>query len=172
VRQLDVLLVDRSEAFMEAVSDWLTADPQFRVVGALTDGRAALERVAREVPDLVLVDTDTTNSGLSGFAVARSIKSLTDHPMVVLVTFHDSETARLAARAAGADDLIAKSDVTDGLEAVVGILVARCADVPMGGRPRGATVETVNWRPGGDSDTAPRTARRSTGPTKPSEEEL
>jgi DNA-binding NarL/FixJ family response regulator len=172
VRQLDVLLVDKSEAFMEAVSNWLTADPMFRVVGKLTDGREALDRVAQSAPDLVLVDTDTTLSGLNGFEVARSIKRLTDHPRVVLVAFHDSETARLAAQAAGADDLIAKSDVTSGLESVVGGLVAQRADGPMGGRPQGATVETVDWRPGGGSGTAPRDTRRSTRPTKPSEEEI
>jgi DNA-binding response OmpR family regulator len=168
VKQLAVLLVDRSGEFMEAVSDWLTTDPMFRVVGAIGRGREAVERVVRDTPDLVLVDT--TLPDLNGFEVARSIKSLTDPPMVVLVAFHDSETARLAAQAAGADDLIAKSDVTKGLESVVGTLVARRADRSMGERSQGATSGLVGWEPGQVTGDGSRTTRLSVGPTKQTEE--
>jgi DNA-binding response OmpR family regulator len=168
VKQLDVLIVDRSEDFMDAVSDWLTTDPMFRVVGAISRGREVVERIVREAPDLVLVDT--TLADLNGFEVARSIKSLSDPPMVVLVAFHDSETARLAAHAAGADDLIAKSDVTSGLESVVGTLVAKRANGSMGGRSRNATSELVEWGPGQVTGDGSRTTRPAVGPTKQTEE--
>ena len=168
MKQLDVLLVDRSEDFMEAVSDWLTSDPMFRVVGTIGRGREAVECVVRENPDLVIVDT--TLPDLNGFDVARSIKSLSDPPMVVLVAFHDSETARAAAQAAGADDLIAKSDVTTGLESVVGTLVTKRAHGSMGDRPRVVTSELVGWRPGQVAVERPGESRPSVGPTKQTEE--
>ena len=168
MKQLDVLLVDRSEDFMEAVSDWLTTDPMFRVVGAIGRGREAVERVVRDSPDLVLVDT--TLPDLNGFEVARSIKSLSDPPMVVLVAFHDSETARNEAQAAGADDLIAKSDVASGLESVVGTLVAKRANGSMGERPRVVTSALVGWRPGQVTGDGVGTPRPSVGPTKQTEE--
>jgi DNA-binding response OmpR family regulator len=168
VKQLHVLLVDRSEDFMDAVSDWLTSDPMLRVVGTIGRGREAVECVVRENPDLVLVDT--TLPDLNGFDVARSIKSLSDPPMVVLVAFHDSETARAAAQAAGADDLIAKSDVTSGLEAVVGTLVAKRANGSMGDRPRTVTSELVGWRPGQVTGDGVGVPRPSVGPTKQTEE--
>jgi hypothetical protein len=74
------------------------------------------------------------------------------------------------AHAAGADDLIAKSDVTSGLESVVGTLVAKRADGSIGERPRNVTGELVEWRPGQVTVDGPRASRPSVGPTKRTEE--
>ena len=120
--QIRVLLVDDSDDFLDVVSDWLTADPGIRIVGTAHTGVEAVARVEDLKPDVVLMDV--TMPGMNGFEATRSIKSKPGAPQVVLLAFHDSETARHAAWAAGADDLIAKADVTEGLLALVRDLVS------------------------------------------------
>ena len=120
--QIRVLLVDDSDDFLDVVSEWLTADPGIAIVGTARTGCEAVARVEELKPDVVLMDV--TMPGMNGFEATRSIKSKPDSPLVVLLAFHDSETARHAAWAAGADDLMAKANVTAGLLTLVRDLVA------------------------------------------------
>jgi len=122
VNQIRVLLVDDSDDFLDVVSEWLTADPGIAIVGTARTGCEAVARVEELKPDVVLMDV--TMPGMNGFEATRSIKSKPDSPVVVLLAFHDSETARHAAWAAGADDLMAKANVTAGLLTLVRDLVA------------------------------------------------
>ena len=122
VSQIRVLLVDDSDDFLDVVSEWLTADPGIAIVGTARTGCEAVARVEELEPDVVLMDV--TMPGMNGFEATRSIKSKPDSPLVVLLAFHDSETARHAAWAAGADDLMAKANVTAGLLTLVRDLVA------------------------------------------------
>ena len=120
--QIRVLLVDDSDDFLEVVSEWLTADPGIRIVGIAHTGQEAVDQVNKLEPDLVLMDV--TMPGLNGFEATRMIKSKPGAPRVVLLTFHDSQTARHEAWAAGADDFLAKAQVTEGLLGVVKDVVA------------------------------------------------
>jgi DNA-binding NarL/FixJ family response regulator len=122
VSQIRVLLVDDSDDFLDVVSEWLTADPGIEIVGKAHTGSEAVTRVEELKPDVVLMDV--TMPGMNGFEATRSIKSKPGAPQVVLLAFHDSETARHAAWAAGADDLMAKADVTDGLLGLIRDLVS------------------------------------------------
>jgi CheY-like chemotaxis protein len=126
VSDIRVLLVDDSVDFLEVVSEWLTADPGIRIVGTAGSGSEAVGDVQRLQPDVVLMDV--TMPGINGFEATRRIKSKADAPIVILLTFHDSETARSEAWAAGADDLIAKADVTDGLLELVRSAIASRRD--------------------------------------------
>jgi CheY-like chemotaxis protein len=111
--RIRVLLVDDSADFLGVVSEWLEADPQIAIVGTADSGTGAVAEAARQRPDVVLMDVSMP--GINGFEATRRIKQDPDAPVVILLTFHDSETARNEAWAAGADDLIAKAHVTDGL---------------------------------------------------------
>jgi DNA-binding NarL/FixJ family response regulator len=122
VSQIRVVLVDDSDDFLEVVSEWLTADPDIRIVGTAHSGCEAVTRVEELTPDVVLMDV--TMPGMNGFEATRHIKSRAGAPLVILLAFHDSETARHEAWAAGADDLMAKADVTEGLLKLVRDLVS------------------------------------------------
>lgn len=61
-------------------------------------------------PDLVLVDI--AMPGIDGLEVARRLKSQPSALHVVMVTIHDDASYRVAAREAGADGFISKSDFT------------------------------------------------------------
>jgi CheY-like chemotaxis protein len=91
-------------------------------VGTAHSGSEAVAKVDELSPDLVLMDV--TMPGMNGFEATRAIKAKPDAPIVVLLAFHDSETARHEAWAAGADDLMAKANVTEGLRALVRDLVS------------------------------------------------
>jgi CheY-like chemotaxis protein len=117
VSDIRVFLVDDSVDFRDVVSAWLTADRGIEIVGTAGSGSEAITEIERLRPDVVLMDV--TMPGINGFEATRRIKSKPDAPVVILLTFHDSETARNEAWAAGADDLVAKAHVTDDLLGLV-----------------------------------------------------
>lgn len=116
-----MLLVGGNDSFLDGVVDWVGRDAQFEVVGKAHSGSQALERVEALSVDLVVMDVTLTD--MSGFEVARRIKTRADAPLVVLLSFHDSHAARLEAWAAGADGFVAKSEITECLTPLVGDLL-------------------------------------------------
>jgi len=117
MNRIQVLLVDDNEGFADGVSDWLGNDAGLEVVGSAKSGQDALELVDRLTPDLVL--TDLTMPDMNGFEVTRRIKSRKDAPRVVVMTLHESETARTEAWSAGADGFVAKAMVMEQLMSVI-----------------------------------------------------
>jgi len=71
----------------------------------VADGRAALERIQREPPDLTLLDIMLP--GLDGLQVLRQARRCTQHP-VILLTARVEEVDRLIGLDLGADDYICK----------------------------------------------------------------
>ena len=117
MRRIRVLLVDDNDDFLEGVSAWLTSGPGLELVGVARTGREALEKVELLHPDLVLMDVAMPE--INGFEATRRIKSTPGAPPVVLLTFHESETARVEAWAAGADGFVPKTKVTEELMNVI-----------------------------------------------------
>ena len=115
--RIRVLLVDDNDSYLQGMSTWLTGGTRLEIVGRARTGEDALLQVESLSPDLVL--TDLSMPGMNGFEVARQIKMRPDAPRVIMVTFHDSETLRLEAFAAGADGLVDKAKVTERLIPVI-----------------------------------------------------
>lgn len=115
------LLVAVNDLFLDGVVEWVASEPRLEVVGRAHSGEDALERAAALGVELLLVDV--TLPDFSGFEVARRIKSRPDAPLVVLFSFHDSQTARQEAWAAGADGFVATSETADCLLPLVGELL-------------------------------------------------
>ena len=106
VRGGRVLVVDDIEANRSLVTALLTRDGY--EIEAVADGRAALESVRRNPPDLILLDV--MMPGPNGFEICRALKTdaLTRLIPVVLITaLHQSED-RVQGFDAGADDFISK----------------------------------------------------------------
>ena len=112
-----VLLVAESDDFLDGLASWLLRTPSLEVVGRAHSGLEAMDRVERLTPDLVLMDVSLTD--VSGFEVARRVKTRRDAPYVVLMTFHESTAVDDAAFAAGADGCVSKTDVTGRLLAAI-----------------------------------------------------
>jgi len=121
-----VFLVDDNDDFLDGISAWMKHDRRLDIVGRAHSGQEAIEAVTRLVPDLVLVSTSL--DGMNGFETTRRIKSSPDAPLVVMLAFHDSETAQLEAWAAGADGFVSKAETTERLMPVVRDLLQQQAE--------------------------------------------
>lgn len=111
-----VLVVDQNDDFLDALSSLLTNDPGLEVVGRAHTAAEAIERAEELLPDLVLLDVSSDTSGLK--AVPR-LKALHPAPLVLLMIFHKSQAADLAAIGAGADGCVSKAGVPDRLLATI-----------------------------------------------------
>jgi putative two-component system response regulator len=101
-----VLVVDDIEANRNLVTALLTRDGY--EIEAVPDGSAALERVRRNPPDLILLDV--MMPGPSGFDICRALKAdaTTRLIPIVLITALQQSEDRVRGFDAGADDFISK----------------------------------------------------------------
>lgn len=101
-----VLVVDDIAPNVKLLEAKLTSE-YYDVITA-TSGPQALERVANDTPDIVLLDV--MMPGMDGFEVCKRIKSnpATAHVPVVMVTALTDATDRVRGLEAGADDFLSK----------------------------------------------------------------
>jgi class 3 adenylate cyclase len=101
-----ILVVDDTPANVKLLSDLLAAKGY--EVSAAANGEQALEAIARQAPDLVLLDI--MMPGISGYDVCRRIREnpATALLPVVLCTSLDPNQERVKGIEAGADDFLSK----------------------------------------------------------------
>ncbi len=102
---MKILIVDDDPDVVEAITlsfglQW----PDARIVGA-KDGRAALAAVAREAPDVVLLDIALPD--IDGFEVLRRIRERSDVP-VLMISARGEEIDKVRGLELGADDYVTK----------------------------------------------------------------
>lgn len=123
-----VLVVDDDRHIVETVTAYLQQEG-FETVRAY-DGRAALEEFRRSEPALVILDLGMPV--LNGLEVARSIRSTSAIPIIIL-TARVSEEEKLKGLDLGADDYVTKPFSVRELAARVRAVLRRAgrgADVP------------------------------------------
>ena len=82
-----VLLVDDHLPVLEVVRSVL--EPQFYIVGALTDGQLAVDAALRLDPDVIVLDV--AMPGMDGFQTASELKRRGSRAPTVFLTMHDAE---------------------------------------------------------------------------------
>jgi DNA-binding NarL/FixJ family response regulator len=110
-RRIRLALVDDSERTRRALRALFATCPDLEVVGEAADGSEALGLVARERPDVAVMDLRLTD--LDGLQATGRIKQRWPRVRVLVLTL-DAE-ARDEALAAGADAFVAKGDPEDAL---------------------------------------------------------
>jgi DNA-binding NarL/FixJ family response regulator len=108
-----LLLVDQNDDFLDGMSALLERDLSFEIVGRAHTAREAVERCRTLRPDVVLLDVSLPDQ--NGFQVAPWLKALKPAPRVLMMSFHPSRVAELAAITVGADACISKAEVPDQL---------------------------------------------------------
>ena len=112
-----VLLVDDHAMFASSLAYVLDSEPDLRVVGTAPTARAALERAAALLPDVVLLDHRLPDG--DGVDLIGPLLAVSPAPQVVMLTASTSDHILISAIEAGAAGFIDKSrDLGDVISAV------------------------------------------------------
>jgi len=101
-----LVLVEDQAAILSQQVRLLEGFPELAIVGTARDGTHALEVVAQQQPDVVLLDLGLPD--LSGIEVTRRIRSSHPGTEVLIYTIFDDEDGVLAAIRAGASGYLLK----------------------------------------------------------------
>ena len=108
-----VLLADDHALVRAGIRMLLQSLPGVEVIGETGDGLEALERVRRDLPDVILLDI--TLPGLNGLDVAERISRLDVGTRVLMLSMHASPEYAARAFAAGAVGYLNKDSAFDEL---------------------------------------------------------
>ena len=118
-----VLLIDDETLWLDLIQEAL-ADEDYQVITA-SSGEAALKKLARKKPDLILSDVRMPDvNGFDLFEKIRSNPKLKSVPYVFMSSIDDYD-ARRTARKLGADDYLEKPFDAEGIKSIVLDLLMR-----------------------------------------------
>ena len=103
-----VLLVDDNPKFIAAAAYFLATLPDVTVVGYALSAQEGLAQATDAQPNLVLMDVAMPN--MNGLEATRELKTWPQAPYVVILTMYDNLEYRAAAKLAGADGFVTKSE--------------------------------------------------------------
>ncbi len=111
--QIRVLVADDDRGFLQSLQDLIDGQPELTVVGAATDGLEAIELVEALEPDAVVLDLHMPL--LDGVSATARLRH--DHPNLCLIALTGDEAPELhrAVREAGADEVLLKTELVEGL---------------------------------------------------------
>lgn len=115
-----VTVVEDIEATREGLRIILTGEPGIEVAGIHADAEAALEVLASEAPDVLLVDLGLP--GLSGLELIRRVRASRPSLEILVYTIYDDWQTVYAALRAGATGYVTKgvraSEVIEAIRAI------------------------------------------------------
>jgi DNA-binding NarL/FixJ family response regulator len=103
---LSIVVVDDHPMFVGGLRALLETEPELRLAGVARNGEEALEVVAREQPDVVLMDLQMP--GMSGVEATRRILREQPDVAVLVLTMFDDDHSVFAALRAGARGYLLK----------------------------------------------------------------
>jgi DNA-binding NarL/FixJ family response regulator len=111
--RIRVLIADDDGAFLRSLQELIDRQPELVVIGAAENGLKAIELADEFGPDAVVLDLHMPL--LDGVSAAARLRR--DHPSVCLIALTGDEAPALhrAVREAGADDVLLKNELVEGL---------------------------------------------------------
>jgi len=105
-RRLRTIVIDDSATFLEVVCALLERDNELDIVARGTNGKEAIELVAKLHPDLVVMDVDMPE--LDGLMAALIISCGFPEARIVLMSAEDSPDLRMECMGCGAEAFVYK----------------------------------------------------------------
>jgi DNA-binding NarL/FixJ family response regulator len=108
-----VLIADDDAGFLRSLQELIDRQPELNVIGAAANGLEAIELADRLDPDAVVLDLHMPL--LDGVTAAARLRR--DHPSLCLIALTGDEAPALhrAVRDAGADEVLLKNQLVEGL---------------------------------------------------------
>jgi DNA-binding NarL/FixJ family response regulator len=97
------MIADDHKLFAEGLAEGLTAIPDLRVVGVVSNGSELLERLKSQPADVLLIDLEMP--GLDGMGTLAALPTTAKS---IVVSMHDNEQTRQAVAKAGAAGMFSK----------------------------------------------------------------
>lgn len=110
-----VMIVDDHPLFRKGVSQIISDDPNFEVVGEAASGQEGLDLAEEIQPDLVLLDLNM--KGMDGLETLRRFKQTDLLARYVILTVSDAEEDLMEALKSGADGYLLKDMEPEDLRA-------------------------------------------------------
>lgn len=108
-----VLIVDDHQIVLRGIEEILLKTPDIRVMGDAFTGREALERIARDEFDIVLLDISMPDR--NGLDILRLIKERRPRLPVLILSMHPEEQYAVRALRAGASGYLTKESALEEL---------------------------------------------------------
>jgi len=125
-----VLVVDDSSFFRRRVSEIINADPRLEVIDVATNGKEAIEKVAKVKPDVITMDIEMPI--MDGITAVREIMKVNPTPILMFSSLtHDGARATLDALDAGALDFLPKKfeDIARNRDEATQLLQQRVVEI-------------------------------------------
>jgi len=106
IKPTTVIIIDDHALFRRGVSQMISADPEFKVIGEAASGAEGLLLVEQLKPSLVLIDLNM--KGMNGIETLSHIKEAKLESKCIVLTVSDAEADLLEALRAGADGYLLK----------------------------------------------------------------
>jgi DNA-binding NarL/FixJ family response regulator len=120
--KIRVLIVDDQSLIRAGIQTLLSRKPDIEVVGAASDGEAALRLVAALDPDVVLMDIRMP--GMDGVEATRQIVARQARAAIIILTTFDDDANVFSALAAGARGYLLKDTDHKALAEAIRVVAA------------------------------------------------
>lgn len=108
-----VLLADDDAAYVGSLRALIERQPELHVVAAARDGLEAIELAEELDPDAIVLDLHMPR--LDGITAAARLRAEHPHVCLIALTGDDAPAAHTAVEEAGADAVMLKTELVDGL---------------------------------------------------------
>jgi len=105
---IKVLLVDDDKLILQSLKITFSKEADITVIGAISDGREALEICKVDTPDIILMDIQMPN--IDGIQSTRLIKEHFPHILIMMLTTFADQDHIKEAMAVGASGYLLKTD--------------------------------------------------------------
>lgn len=103
---IKIVLADDHELVRDGIKSLLESEKEFHVIAEASDGKEALEVIALQNPDLLIVDIRMPK--MNGLEVVKEMTRSFPHIKKLVLSMHDSEEYVVEAVEAGADGYLLK----------------------------------------------------------------
>src|SRR5690625_5091401 len=110
---IHVLLVDGQQLFTEAIDSLLRTEEDIKVIGRASTGREAMQVIAENEPDIILIDIHMPT--VDGIRMTVQIKDHYPHIKVIILTSFEDKDLIVTGMVAGADGFLLKNMTSKSL---------------------------------------------------------